>query len=152
MYMEELQKLRTQSKFTPERRAAVLESLRNGSSFEAAAASAGIAVRTLDYWRERGENAKSGAYFEFARDVQIARGSGIGYVENKLKTAIDNGESWAIKYFLDRLGGHEWKQLTTTHLTGGEDVGTNLAKTLAELQAKDIKESAELDGDTEEEE
>lgn len=45
------------SKFTPERRAEILEELREGAHYEDAAAFAGISYQTFQNWRLRGEKA-----------------------------------------------------------------------------------------------
>ena len=64
------------SKLTPEREAAICEALREGASWCAAAAAAGIAESTVHLWRERGEAARSGKYSVFSERTQRARAEG----------------------------------------------------------------------------
>lgn len=59
-------------KLTPERVKAVLETLGMGATRDAAAARAGISVRTLYEWMHRGEEASSGKFREFFIGVRRA--------------------------------------------------------------------------------
>ena len=58
------------TKLTPERVKAVLETLGMGGTRDAAAARAGISLRTLYDWMQRGEEASSGKFREFFIGVQ----------------------------------------------------------------------------------
>ncbi len=50
------------SKLTPEVETAICEALRNGGTWATAAAAAGVHIATLNRWRVKGEEAKSGRY------------------------------------------------------------------------------------------
>lgn len=60
------------TKLTPERVNAVLETLGMGGTRDAAAARAGISVRTLYDWMHRGEEGFSGKYREFFIGIRRA--------------------------------------------------------------------------------
>ena len=64
------------SKLTPEREAAILDAARDGASYAACAAAAGVAASTLHDWRRRGAEAKSGLYRAFVDALAMAEAAG----------------------------------------------------------------------------
>ena len=64
------------SKLTPDVQARILEGARNGATFAACAAYAGIAASTLHAWRARGAEAKSGLYRDFVNALARAEAEG----------------------------------------------------------------------------
>lgn len=60
------------SKLTPAVKGKLLAALRASNGYEPACAYAGIHYKTFRNWMARGEQAKSGEYFQFFQDVQEA--------------------------------------------------------------------------------
>jgi hypothetical protein len=92
----------TASKFTPERRAVILEALREGCSRRTASGLAGIEHAQLYRWVKRGE--ETGApdtYREFAQAVICAEAVVSGKAVTILNRAMDNEPKWAA-WWLER--------------------------------------------------
>ena len=64
------------SKLTPEIAEALCAALRDGASWEAAAASVGVHVSTVHRWRKRGADARSGRFREFCDAATRAQAEG----------------------------------------------------------------------------
>ena len=64
------------SKLTPEREAAILEAVRNGASYAAAAAAAGVSEATVHRWRKRGAAARTGRHRQFVDALALAEAIG----------------------------------------------------------------------------
>lgn len=60
------------SKLTPEVKKRLLDAIRAGNYYETACTYAGITYRTFRNWMERGEQAKSGEFFQFFHEVTRA--------------------------------------------------------------------------------
>ena len=61
---------------TEEREAAILDAARDGASYAACAAAAGVAASTLHEWRRRGAEAKTGKYRAFVDALAMAQAAG----------------------------------------------------------------------------
>lgn len=61
------------SKLTPELQDEICKYIKDGYTIAQAAALSGITERTFYLWKKRGENSKSGKYFEFLQQVKMAQ-------------------------------------------------------------------------------
>ncbi|MCY4479930.1 MAG: hypothetical protein OXB97_08535 [Rhodospirillales bacterium] len=64
------------SKLTDECEALILDAARDGASYAACAAAAGIAESTLHEWRRRGAKAKAGKFRAFVAALAMAEAEG----------------------------------------------------------------------------
>ena len=60
------------SKLTPETHAAIVDAILHGATYKDAAEAAGVWYTTFNDWMQRGEQAKSGQYYEFNHAVRKA--------------------------------------------------------------------------------
>jgi hypothetical protein len=110
------------SKFTEDRRAAVLEALRAGVSLEDACRPLAVSAGTVSNWLSRGRREQGGAYAAFAADVDRARagherelaerGLDMDDLLRLLEGAARHGSVSAAKFLLERrdreaAGGRE---------------------------------------------
>lgn len=105
------------SKLTPEVKKRLLDSLRLGNYYEAACAYAGIEYRTFRNWMKKGEEAKSGQFFQFFQEVNRAEME----AEARMVAQWQNHmrHDWrAVKDFLARRFPDRWARRDKTELTG----------------------------------
>jgi len=115
-----------ESKFTEERRSAVLAGLRAGVSLEDSSRALDVSAGTVSNWLSRGRRERTGKFADFARDVDRARagrdrevaehGLDTGALLRLLEGAARRGSVQAARFLLERrdreaAGGREPKPL-----------------------------------------
>lgn len=101
---------RVGKKLTAERRARILESLRQGNYREVAARSVGITARTLRNWVAAGESGNP-SYASFAQEVREAEANVEAIVVNSLVKAATEGGDWkAGAWYLERKYKRRWSR------------------------------------------
>jgi transposase len=105
------------SKLTPEVKKRLLDAIRAGNYFEPACVYAGITYRTFRNWMERGEEAKSGEYFQFFHEVTRAEAEAEARMVAQWQAQVPN--DWrAAKDFLARRYPDRWANRDKHELMG----------------------------------
>jgi hypothetical protein len=94
------------SKLTEQTKIKLFKALQSGASDIDAARYAGISVRTLAYWKEKGESSKSGQYFQFLQEYHGAKSQGAVGLLGLLLTAAKNGDTKAAMFLLEVSHGY----------------------------------------------
>jgi len=104
------------TKLTPELQADLLSVLSAGATARDACDYVGIHERTFYNWLTRGENAKSGVYFQFLQAVKKASAS--GKVEAIGVIRLAGKEQWqAAAWYLERRDPENWARRTKVELS-----------------------------------
>ena len=120
------------TKLTPEVQDRILQAVRAGLRYREAALAAGIDERTFYNWKRRGEEAKSGIYFQFFQSLKEAEARGELALLARIQAASQ--ETWqAAAWILERRHRERWgRNLDITSgghqlikLTWGDDERTN---------------------------
>jgi len=117
------------SKFTADRRKAILEALERGNTLTHAAALAGVSREAVYDWLKRGAEAKDpeSAYRRFAEDVARANALVADYAVGKIKDAMP--DDWrASMTFLERRFPEEYAKRERHEVSGpkGEPIKVEL--------------------------
>jgi hypothetical protein len=107
------------TKLSPEVQAVIVREIELGVDLDDAAAAAGVWYNTLNEWRKKGAEQKTGKYHEF--NVAVARAEGIA-AENFTKTitnAAQKGDWKAALEWLKRRRRAKWGDAVDV-TTGGE--------------------------------
>ena len=117
------------SKFTADRRKAILEALERGNTLTHAAALAGVSREAVYDWLKRGAEAKDPepAYRRFAEDVARANALVADYAVGKIKDAMP--DDWrASMTFLERRFPEEYAKRERHEVSGpkGEPIKVEL--------------------------
>lgn len=96
------------SKFTPEARKAIVNSLKAGDFLEVAAAKAGVSARTAHEWMKRGGRGEKG-YAEFLTDVEAANAHAESAYRGILNKAASEGTWQAAAWVMERRFPQRWQ-------------------------------------------
>ena len=89
-------------KLTPAVEEAILEGIRLGLTYEVACRAAGIDVSTLWRWRQQGEEAKSGKFYDFCKAVDAANAEAEALLLGRVVAASKEPQHWhAAKWILE---------------------------------------------------
>jgi lauroyl/myristoyl acyltransferase len=113
------------SKLTDEIERKICNGIKLGLKYEQAALVAGISVRSLYNWKEKGEKAKSGKYFQFVQSLKKAEAEGEGVLLTRIHQEAKEGTWQAAAWILERRHPERWARTTKNELTGKD--GTELA-------------------------
>lgn len=92
---------------TPERKARILQAIRDGNNRETACALVGINTSTLRRWCQRGRAAKSGKFCAFCAEIKQAEADAIETAVKGIRTA--GAKSWqAFAWWLERKYPQDW--------------------------------------------
>ena len=95
------------TKLTPEVQDRILQAVRAGLRYREAALAAGIDERTFYNWKRRGEEAKSGIYFQFFQSLKEAEARGELALLARIQAASQ--ETWqAAAWILERRHRERW--------------------------------------------
>ena len=87
------------TKFTPDRRKAILENLETGVSREVVSRASGVDPESLRKWIRKGEEETTGEYHQFASDVGKAETT----AEINMVQILHNADDWrAAAWWLER--------------------------------------------------
>ncbi len=118
------------TKLTPELQRDILQVLEAGATIKDACHFVGISEVTYFNWINRGEEAKSGIYFEFLKSAQKAIASGSVDAVAIIRMAAK--EQWqAAAWFLERKNPQEWARRTKVEI----DISKEAMTELRQLQA-----------------
>jgi hypothetical protein len=133
------------TKFSPEITGKILQAFRMGCYIQDAAAAVGIPVTTVRGWIKRGQEAKSGAYAEFAVDVEIAQGlARVSAIKTIQKEALVDWKAAA--WFLEHgPARHQWRKQISVDLTKLTDA--EIAAALSGISQR-IDSGGEAEGDS----
>ena len=92
------------SKLTDENKEKILKAIEAGMSQLHAAHFAGVTERTLQNWIAAGKKAKSGKYFQFFQDLNMARAKGVAFHCMIINNEAKNGNWHASKFMLQMKG------------------------------------------------
>jgi hypothetical protein len=115
----------------------VCEALRAGYSHEAAAAHAGISVRTFYAWRSKGEQNKGRAYVQFLQNTEKAEAQGEGSLILLVRQAA--ATSWqAAMTLLERRWPQRWARriFKPDDPVGGTGIVINFTRPAVDPAAK----------------
>lgn len=94
---------------TQEVSAAIVEAVRNGSTFKLAAETAGISERTMARWMSRGRKESDGVYWLFWQAVKKAHADLIAENVNLIRTAAKEPKHWtAAAWLAERLAPDQY--------------------------------------------
>ena len=96
------------SKFTADRRAAILENLETGVSREVASHAAGVDPETLRRWIRKGEEATKGLYRQFVIDIGKAEATAVVDMVQVIHDASQRGDWRAAAWWLERRRPADW--------------------------------------------
>ncbi len=96
------------SKFTADRRAAILKNLETGVSREVASRASGVDPETLRRWIRKGEDAAKGLYHQFATDVIKAESVAVVDMVQVIHDASQRGDWRAAAWWLERRRPADW--------------------------------------------
>jgi len=94
------------SKLTLQTKSMLFKALQSGASDIDAAQFAGISVRTLAYWKEKGVQSKSGQFFQFLQEYQHAKSKGAVGLLGLLLAAAKEGDTKAAMFLLEVSHGY----------------------------------------------
>ena len=95
------------TKLTEEVQAAIVESIKRGCTFKAAALAAGIAEGTFFKWMKRGEQAKKGRFFEFRQAIKKAEAEAVSFAVSCIfqqRRAIGRRRHGGLRGDIQRIG------------------------------------------------
>lgn len=95
-------------KLTPETHKRICDVIRAGNYIATAAQYAGIHKDTFFEWARRGRQAKSGIYFEFVKDVDLALAQSEAMSLNIITKAAVAGQWQAAAWKLERMYPDRW--------------------------------------------
>lgn len=117
------------TKFIPEITTKVIQGIENGLTQEGAAALAGISPSCLDKWLAKGRAAKSGAFYDFVREVQRARASAIAKVEVRfMKNVMNESDPRAQADWLARRHPKRWSKQRQIQVEHSGETRTSVVK------------------------
>jgi transposase len=91
----------------------LLSAIASGLSYEDSCAMAGISTSTFHIWRSKGEEAKSGKFFEFVAAIKRANAAATAkHVQNINRAALDGETIIETRVVVDEKGNE--KEKTTT--------------------------------------
>ena len=96
------------TKLTEEVQAAIVESIKRGCTFKAAALAAGIAEGTFFKWMKRGEQAKKGRFFEFRQAIKKAEAEAVSFAVSCIFQQVKKGNWQAAAWWLERRYPEDW--------------------------------------------
>lgn len=105
------------TKLTPELQERIVQAVRAGNHFEAAARSAGIAQSTFYRWLERGAEEDDGAYSDFRAALRRAEAESEVHAVAVIRKAMT--DDWrAALALIERRYPERWRRQQTTELAG----------------------------------
>ena len=96
------------SKLTPETHAAIVDAILHGATYKDAAEAAGVWYTTFNDWMQRGEQAKSGQYYEFYDAVHQAEAQCRLNMTRVIQSAAAKGDWKAAEAYLRRRDRVNW--------------------------------------------
>ena len=102
------QKMARPSKLTPETHAAIVDAILHGATYKDAAESAGVWYTTFNDWMQRGEQAKSGQYYEFYDAIRQAEAQCRLNMTRVIQSAAAKGDWKAAEAYLRRRDRANW--------------------------------------------
>lgn len=126
------------SKLTPEAQQRIAQAIEVGATYELAAQYGGVHYDTFRRWMERGEQAKSGAYFEFYEAIKQAEGK----AAIKWLALIDKAaaETWqAAAWKLERRYPEDYGRSVVRQEITGRDGGAVTAEVHLDLSGLDTE-------------
>ena len=125
------------SKLTPEVRKRLINAIMAGNYYEPACRYAGVDYSTFRKWMQKGEQAKSGQYFEFFEEVKRAEAEAEARMVAQWQAQVPN--DWkAARDFLARRYPERWAQKERIDLEhSGEVVTRHDTTRITEQLAKD---------------
>ena len=111
------------SKLTPEMQDKICNNIMLGLKYEQAALAAGICDRTLYNWKEQGQKAKSGKYFQFLQALKKAEAEGEGLLIARIQKEAKEGTWQAAAWILERRHPDRWARTTKNEHTGKDGEG-----------------------------
>ena len=125
------------SKLTPEVKKRLIDAIKAGNYYEPACKFAGIDYSTFRKWMQKGEQAKSGQYFEFFEEVTRAEAEAEARMVAQWQSQIP--QEWrAARDFLARRYPERWAQKDKIDLEhSGEVVQRHDTVRITEQLAKD---------------
>ena len=96
----------------------ICNNIKLGLKYEQAALAAGISDRTLYNWKERGQNAKSGIYFQFLQALKKAEAEGEGMLITRIQKEAKEGTWQAAAWILERRHPDRWARTTKNEISG----------------------------------
>lgn len=130
-------------KLNPQITNTILRNLELGASHTMAANAAGINRGTLHKWIMIGKNAKSGKYFEFAKEVARAEAQAGLLCLELLQTKIQEGNLKAIFWFLERKFNYrrDNQLMIAEDLLPQKEEKQISFDTILHVQAKELREA-----------
>ena len=135
------------SKLTPELREELLENIELGMTYKLASQAVGITYRTFRNWVMRGEDAKSGEYFEFVQLLGRAHAKGAQSLLMLIRRSANDGDARSAQWILERRHREDYGppdiaaalELLQSRADAGSDFlrGADTARALYEKKKKD---------------
>lgn len=115
------------TKLTNEVQEKIVKDISLGVSYVDAAGAVGIDYATFNNWMKRGEDAKSGQYFEFFHAVSQSKSIAFSNFTKVITKASMDGEWRAALEYLKRHDPDNWGDKSNVDLTsGGEKITVTL--------------------------
>ena len=131
------------TKLTPAIQTAIIELIEGGNFKRTAAAACGISESTLYLWIQKGEEAKSGKYFEFSETIKRSEAKAEAMLIAKINRAAIDPKTWqAAAWILERSRFKDWGKKDTLDLNAKiEDV---TPQKLENLTTEELRKLSEL--------
>lgn len=109
------------TKLTPETHSAIVEAILHGATYKDAAEAAGVWYTTFNEWMRKGEEAKSGQFYEFNHAVRQAEAQCRLNMTRVIQSAAAKGDWKAAEAYLKRRDRQNWGDNVDV-TTGGEGI------------------------------
>lgn len=133
------------TKLTPDRHEAIVKSLLIGATRKDAAEAAGVDYTTFLKWMQRGEKAKSGAFFKFYNAASEAEAKARINYTTVIARAANGGDWRAALEYLKRRDRPNWGDGVDI-TTNGESINA-IEETRERILATVARRSAQDDGE-----
>ena len=107
------------SKFSPTLQLKICTTIADGATYAEAAEAAGIDYTTLLRWKQAGEKAKGGQYYEFCKALKKAEDQSESTLLSRIVKAGTDPKHWqANAWILERRFPHKWGKVDRMEHTG----------------------------------
>ena len=124
------------TKLTPELQKDICDIISRGNYAKTACEYVDITEATYYDWKNKGEKAKSGKFFEFLKSIKKAEATARVLYLEVIRKAANDGTWQAAGWFLERKYPDEWGRKERTEITG-KDGGPIEVKSYAIISPED---------------
>lgn len=134
------------TKLTPETQERFIKALQLGLTYDLSASYAGVDVRTVYGWFQRGRDEDDGIYCQFLQAVKAAEGACAAVCMDRIQRAAEAGAWQAAGWIMERRYGYSQRQdvkidTADVGLEGAEDIIAKVAEVAAALKGDPVDEN-----------